>query len=305
MAVYNDAKYLPYSVKSILKQDYPDFEFLIIDDGSSDNTEEVIHNFKDTRIVYKKINHRGLAGALNYGMKISSGDWIARLDADDLNTSNRISLQLTEIKKEGQADVLASRSVYFNNNKKVLFLINPPEDDGEIKKFLNLHNPINHSSVAFKKSSITNNNGYDENFRCYEDFELWFRLRHKLTFKIIPEYLVYTRLRKNSLTAKESKSEIYKMLFMNAKKNFTRSKDSPEALYWNNILFWIEYFYGNKINARKYFIKGMTLKKMIAFLNSFLPEKAFLNLTELRLRQRIISKTKNLSKFKKELDSLL
>lgn len=304
MPVYNDSGFLRCSVKSILNQEFSEFEFLIIDDGSTDNTEEVIQEFKDSRINYKKIPHKGLAGALNYGLSEASGDFIARIDADDLNTSQRLRIQLDAFNRNPELDVISSRSVYFNGKYKILFFIDPPEKDSEIKSFLNLHNPINHSAVIFRKKKITENRGYNETFNCYEDFELWFRLRDKLTFHVIPEYLVYTRLRRDSLTARENKTKIHKLLFDNAFKEYNKSNDEKGKEYWNNILFWIEYFYGDKIRARKYAGKKMTYKKLLAFLNTYLPEKAFMNVAGLRIRQRIQSKLINQKKFKSELKSL-
>ena len=305
MAVYNDAEYLKYSVRSILNQTFKDFEFLIIDDGSTDNPEEVLNSFKDSRINYKKIKHKGLAGALNFGLSVSSGDWIARIDADDVNTKSRLSKQIEAIRMSPETDVISSWSVYFSNRNKIKFFIKTPEDDKSIKRFLDLHNPVNHSSVIFKKKHIVIEGGYNENFRCYEDFELWFRLREKLTFKILPSYLVYTRLRDDSLTKIEDKQNIYNMLIENAELNYGKIEDKAVKDYWRNILFWTEYFYGEKDKSRKYMTSDFTFKKTLAFLNTYMPDKAFNNITGLRLRYRLQSKIMNQKKYKEELEELI
>lgn len=305
MPVYNDSEFLRSSMNSILNQTYRDFEFLIIDDGSVDETEKIINGIDDSRINYKKITHKGIAGALNYGLKISSGDWIARIDADDVNPPDRLKSQIDFLNKNPGHDVIAGRSVYFKNNGKILFFIKPPENDSEIKKMLNLHNPINHSSVMFNKRKIITDGGYDENFKCYEDFELWFRMRDKLKFKIIPEVLVYTRLRKNSLTKKSDKNQIRELLFKNAFHKEETSKSADEKKFWHNILFWIEYFYGSQENARNYFPKGITIKKSLAYLNTFLPDKIFTESIEFRLRQKIESAFESKSEYQKELNTLL
>src|SRR2546425_317811 len=86
MPAYNSSLYIDSAVKSILNQTFKEFEFLIIDDGSADNSEEEISKYKDSRINYTKLKHRGISVALNYGIKKASCDWIARIDADDLNT---------------------------------------------------------------------------------------------------------------------------------------------------------------------------------------------------------------------------
>ncbi|MDQ3021279.1 MAG: glycosyltransferase [Bacteroidota bacterium] len=305
MAVYNDSKYLKSSVKNILNQTYKNFEFLIIDDGSEDKPEDVIYGFKDSRINYKKIPHCGLAGALNYGLSISSGDWIARIDADDLNSSNRLKTEIDFLKANPEYDVISSSSVYFKDPARILFSIKPPQEDDMIKKFLYLHNPVNHSSVIFNKKKILGGGGYNNKFKSYEDFELWFRMKEELKFKILPEVLVYTRLRKNSLSKTGSKKDIYGLLSGNALQKIKTSDSETEKNLWKNIVFWIEYFYGEKAEARNYFGGSISLKKSLAYINTFLPDKIFEETREYRLRQRLQSHFEGKKKFKQELLKLL
>jgi len=305
MSVFNDGRFLKSSMKSILNQSHKEFEFLIINDGSTDNTDEVISTFKDSRISYKKIAHSGLASALNYGLENSSGEWIARIDADDLSTVDRLKTQIDFISKQPDYDVISSWSIYFKAPHKILFFLKTPQSDKEIKTFLNLHNPINHSSVFFNKKKILDEGGYNTNFKSYEDYELWFSLKDYLRFKNIPEYLVYTRLRNDSMTRRENKKNLYNMLLTNAETNFKNSENEDLKKYWSNILFWIEYFYGDKSGARKYFTKNFSFKKAVAFLNTFLPDKAFDTISGLRIRYRIESQFENIKKFQNELKGLL
>ena len=305
MAAYNDSKYIGSSIKSILNQTFRDFEFIIINDGSTDDTEKIVSSFKDSRIVYKKISHRGLAAALNYGLNISGFEWIARIDADDLNTKDRLKKQIDFLNANRDTDVLSGWSVYFNDKDEILFSLKTPVTDKKIKEFLNLHNPINHSSVIFNKDKILSEGGYNEKFGTYEDFELWFRLRDKLHFRIIPETLVYTRFRDNSMTGRGNKKKIYNMLVENAEKHLQHSESVKEKKYWNNILFWLEYFFGKKESSRKYFSEDITLKKSLAYLNTFLPDNGFEKLIELRIRQRLSSGFRIRKEFKDELIKLL
>ncbi|HMS32699.1 MAG TPA: glycosyltransferase [Ignavibacteria bacterium] len=305
MAAYNDSKYIGNAIRSILNQTFRNFEFLIIDDGSTDGTENVIKSFSDKRINYKKISHRGLAAALNYGLSISSCEWIARIDADDLNSKERLEKQLNFLNENKKTDVLSGWSVYFNEENEILFQLKTPVTDKKIKEFLNLHNPVNHSSVMFNREKILREGGYNEKFGTYEDFELWFRLKDKLHFRILPETLVYTRLRKNSMTGKGSKAKIYRLLFENAESKFNQSVSVKEKKYWSNVLFWVEYFYGSKDRSRKYFTEDITLKKSIAYLNTFLPDNGFEKLAELRIRQRLSSGIRFRKEFKDELKKLI
>lgn len=305
MAAYNDSQYIGSAVRSILNQSFSEFEFLIIDDGSTDSTENIIENFKDKRIAYHKISHRGLAAALNFGLNISGNEWIARIDADDLSTEDRLKKQIDFLNSHGEIDVLSGWSVYFNEQNEILFKLKTPVSDGKIREFLNLHNPVNHSSVIFNRDKILKEGGYNEKFGTYEDFELWFRLKDKLHFRILPEILVYTRFRESSMTGRGSKRKICRMLRKNAEDHLKSSSSAEGKKYWNNILFWIEYFYGNKENARRYFSEDITLKKSLAYLNTFLPGNGFEKLTGLRIRQRLNTGYRIKKKYSEELKKLL
>ena len=94
MTTYNCAPYINQAIKSILNQSYEDFEFLIIDDGSTDDTEKIINQFKDPRIRFIKREHFGRSAALNYGLKNASFDIIALMDADDISHPKRLEIQL-------------------------------------------------------------------------------------------------------------------------------------------------------------------------------------------------------------------
>ncbi len=95
MPTYNCAGYIKDSIRCILNQTFTNFELLIIDDGSEDNTEEVISEIKDSRIHYIKKMHTGLSSSLNFGLKIASNNWIARMDADDLCHPERFKKQIS------------------------------------------------------------------------------------------------------------------------------------------------------------------------------------------------------------------
>ncbi|MBL8006851.1 MAG: glycosyltransferase [Ignavibacteria bacterium] len=290
MPVYNASRYLKNSVRSILNQTFREFEFLIIDDGSTDDSEEIVSSFSDSRIIYKKIPRSGLSAALNYGLEIASGDWIARIDADDLNTPDRIRIQNDFILKNPEYNVVSGCSVYFRDPCEILFVMKVPEFDSDIKNFLNLHNPVNHSAVMFNRKIICQNGGYNEQFSCFEDFELWHRLKDKLNFRILPEYLVFTRLHSRSHSYKADREKIYRML----------SDNNQE-----NDLFWVEYFYGNRKECRKYFFEEFSLRKLTAFVISFFPLKVSDSITELRLMSRIKTKRADKKKFEVELKKLL
>ncbi|MBU2018619.1 MAG: glycosyltransferase family 2 protein, partial [Bacteroidetes bacterium] len=109
MSVYNGDKFLFEAIDSILHQTFTDFEFLIINDGSTDKTEEIILSFNDTRIVYhKNMSNEGLINCLNFGLLIAKGDYIARMDADDIAYPQRFEKQFLFMESNPEVGLLGS-----------------------------------------------------------------------------------------------------------------------------------------------------------------------------------------------------
>ncbi len=305
MSVYNDGKYLVHSVGSILKQTHREFEFLIIDDGSKEDIEKIISGFSDPRIVYKRIEHKGLAGALNYGMNSASGDLIARIDADDISVPERLELQMKFMISNPDVDVTSSESVYINDKMKILFVLKPPGDNESLSRMMNLHNPLNHSAVIFRKEKILEAGGYNESFDCYEDFELWFRMRSKFKFAVMQEVLVFTRLRTDSMTGTQNSNKIHELLAENAKQNLAKSTEGDEKKFWHNILFRIEYFYGDKDRARKYFPAEFKVSNLAAYAATLLPGKLFDRIISSRIKYRLQMNFSDKRKFAQQLKKII
>jgi len=286
MPVFNRSKYAEKSIRSILNQTCKDFEFLIIDDGSTENTEEMVSSFKDSRIVYKKLDkNKGTAAALNFGLKSAKGDWIARIDSDDLNTADRLETQIKFLEDNPEYDVVSSWSVYFKDPGKILFLLKEPVEHKEIYKYLNLHNPINQSGVIYRKK-IIKKEGYNENYLNNEDFELFYRIRDKVRFYNIPKFLVYTRVTKDSLSYTGTNKNIYDFLFPPAFKNLMDSQTKGKSFFWASNIAWINYFYGNRKDSRGYFSNSFSIRNLLAYLTTLLPEKLFNKFLNSRLKYR-------------------
>jgi glycosyltransferase involved in cell wall biosynthesis len=259
MPTYNCGKYISQSIKSILNQSHVRYELLVIDDGSDDNTEEIVKEINDNRIIYEKIEHKGTAAALNRGIFLSKGDWIARIDADDLNHPDRFKKQINFIENNPQYNIISSWSVYFNNKSKICFTWKSPVNHEEIIKSLNSFNPLNQSGLLIKKELLSENK-FDESFDYFEDFEFMYRVRDKVKFYNLPEYLVYTRIRDDSKSVVGNSDKIYNLLFPVSNEKLIESKTSKELKYWNGICGDLCLFYGNIDIANKYFRKSFQLK---------------------------------------------
>ena len=304
MPAYNCGKYIAHSVKSILSQTHKDFELIIIDDGSDDNTEEIVMSFKEPRIIYRKTVHMGTSAALNLGLSIALNDWVARIDADDLNVPDRLEKQIKFLDENPDYDIVSCWSVYFKDPAKVLFLLEEPVEHEDIYEHLDLHNRLNQSGVIYRKSIIIEA-GYNENYKNNEDFELFHRIRDSVKFYNIPEFLVYTRIRSDSRTYSNNNHNIYDFLFPVSFKNMFEAKSKGEHFYWATTIAWLNYFFGDRKSSRGYFKNSFSLKNIAAYLTTFLPDKYFNKFINSHLKYRLKTIFRSSGNYKEELKRLL
>lgn len=273
LPVFNAGEYVSDAIQSILNQTFSDFEFLIIDDGSYDNSEDIVNSFNDKRIRYIKKGHTGLADTLNYGLKITKYDWVARMDADDIAHPDRLKKQIKFINVETENVIIASWAAFFTNST-IGYTIKTPIDNKELIKKLLLHCYINHMTVLYNKNFILSNGGYNENIKVYEDYELWLRLKGKAVFKVIPECLVFVRIRKDSLSRGGTSKKVI-LGYLNKYYPLAELKNKFVTKEVYKIFGWREYFYGTPKLARKYWTKSISIlikpRILLAFFITFLP----------------------------------
>lgn len=223
MSVYNGKKYLKEAIESILNQTFKDFEFIIINDGSTDKTERIIKNYNDLRI--KLINNKkniGLTKSLNKGLRIAKGKYIVRQDADDVSLPRRLEKQINVLEGDKNLGMVASWIKLIDEEGKYLGswpadrANNSPE---EIYYTLNFENCLGHSSTVFRKKIIAALGGYNELYRKSQDYELWQRLSKVTKIKKLKKTLVLRRKHKNNTSVLEHQ-RLEKIIFIrNMKKN--------------------------------------------------------------------------------------
>lgn len=180
LPVYNCEKHICDSINSVLKQNYHNFELIIINDGSSDNTISEILKFKDNRIKFinNKVNF-GLQKTLNTGILASAGKYIARIDADDswLN-KDKLKNQISFLESNQDYILIGTGAICINEEGKYLYKYLKPENDNEIRKTIIGYNCFIHSSVVFKKEAAISVGMYSENNQTKhaEDYDLWLKL---------------------------------------------------------------------------------------------------------------------------------
>lgn len=174
MPVYNAEAHLKEAVESILNQDYRNIEFIIIDDGSTDNSSNIIDEYakRDARIVVIRRENRGIAASLNEGVDRASGDYVARMDSDDIALKHRISTEVKFLEKNGEIDFCGS-NVYINSFDNIRKY---PLSGEDISKFLYFGNAFAHPTIMWKRGVVSSQGQlYDGTFAA-EDYELWTRL---------------------------------------------------------------------------------------------------------------------------------
>ena len=172
MPAYNAGKYIEEAIQSILTQTYSSFEYIIINDGSTDNTEAIIKSFKDERIVY--INNQsnlGLIESLNKGILISKGTYIARMDADDVAMPDRLSEQLKTFNRCPAAVAIGTN--YFVLNGNLLKLAKNEDDSDYLKSLLLFATCFCHPTVMIKNIFSKDGIAYHHDFIHAEDYKLW------------------------------------------------------------------------------------------------------------------------------------
>ncbi len=205
MPVYNAEAYLHLAVQSILDQSLRDFHFLIINDGSSDRSGEIIQSFekKDDRIICINRENKGLSFSLNEGVALSTTPYIARMDADDISLPRRLEQQLAFMEQNPKVDVLGTQAITIDENGREIDKGFLPLSDGQIKWSMFFKTSLAHPSVMIRKSVFDRVGLFKVDTRqekIPEDYELWTRGVDELKFANLEQYLFHYRQVSTSLS---------------------------------------------------------------------------------------------------------
>lgn len=195
MSVYNGMPYLKEAVKSILSQTYKNFEFIIVDDASDDSTPKYLKLLKDKRIkIITNKKNLGLAESLNKALKISKGNFIARMDADDISHPKRIETQVKFLTKNPEIDLCGTWANLINPKGEKIGEKKYPADPKSVNKAITWYTAVIHPTYMGKKSFFDNLHGYRENYNFAEDYDLLARAKNKFQITNIPVKLLSWRL---------------------------------------------------------------------------------------------------------------
>ncbi len=241
MAVYNGAAYLRQAIESILTQTFRDFEFLIINDGSTDDSRAIVASYGDPRIrILDSSENIGLTRSLNRGLAAARGELIARQDADDVSHPTRLEKQVTFMDAEPEVVVVGAQARLINARGRTIraYGWEKLQSDAGLRWQIMFDSAFVHTSVMFRRSIVWGTEGgYDETFATSQDFELWSRLSRRNKLRNLPDVLVDLRQHPKSVSANNTEGKIAKIravLRANLRANLP---DYPDVEEWMDL--WI------------------------------------------------------------------
>lgn len=227
MSVYNGSRYLREAVNSILNQTFTDFEFIIIDDCSTDpKVWEILSQYEqqDQRIkLLQNETNLGLTKSLNKGLSEAQGEYIARMDADDISLETRLEKQVKVLNEKAEIVLVSCNLEYINSNGEKVGECKRDAPPDLVAWNLLFYNHIGgHSQVMFRREPVMNLGGYSEVIPYTQDYELWLRLSNIGDFFILPENLLQYRQGDANKISIQKKEEQKRYLLLSARRNIER-----------------------------------------------------------------------------------
>jgi hypothetical protein len=200
MSVCDGEKHLREAVESILAQTFTDFEFLIVNDGSTDRTRDILDLYHDERLRIVHQENTGLIRALNTGLHLARGEYVARMDADDVSHPLRLEMQIEVLDSNPIVDLVASSCRLIDEDGRV-FDHAEMETDGIYRLWiLQFRNAYVHGSVTYRRKRVMDLHGYSEKCLHAEDYDLWLRMTSAPSTAMIPTYLYDLRMWPESIS---------------------------------------------------------------------------------------------------------
>lgn len=211
MTAYNEEAYIRATIDSVLAQTYTDFEFIIVNDGSTDSTHQILEDYaaSDNRIRIINQPNAGTTAATVNGMNAATGEYVARMDADDLSLETRFEKQVKALDQRPDCVAVTSYFEHFRDDGSIKMVT----DDVGPEELIGLYNLFSnriggHGQVMFRRDAYVKAGGYDPQFRSAEDYDLWCRMIHLGRFALIEEVLYRWRVGHGSTSDKTKNVQI-------------------------------------------------------------------------------------------------
>lgn len=210
MPVFNAEKYLSYAIESILLQTFKDFEFIIVDDCSTDNSWKIIKDYarQDSRILpLRNSENLRTTKTLNRGLRVTKGKYMVRMDADDWSYPDRLQKQFDFMENRLNVGVSGGTIEICDERLKVLNLRRYPQTDENVRKIIFRYSPFAHPATIWRMKIIKEIGGYNENIPLTQDYELYFRVGQKSKFSNLSDVILKLRTHNDSSSLALGKSQ--------------------------------------------------------------------------------------------------
>ena len=230
MSAFNGDAFLAEAVESILAQTVTDFEFIIIDDGSTDKTPEILSMYakRDARVRVFQQENRGRAESLNRGIELSRSRYIARMDADDIALPDRLNEQVNFLVHHPEVGLLGGAYELVTGSGR-LRTVRPPLDDPHIRTLMLRFNPICHPTVMMRKDLVLASGGYRKALLDADDYDLWLRIGERSRLANLDKVVLQYRLHPRQVSVQNMRHQTFCVLAARAAAKLRRNGD-PDPL---------------------------------------------------------------------------
>lgn len=293
LPVYNGEKFLKAAIDSVLQQTYTNFEFIIINDGSKDNSEKICTSYTDSRIRYYSFDNSGLAKTLNKGIELAQGDFIARQDQDDISLPQRLELQMKFMEKNPDVILLGTSGIIINEIDAKIGEHKHPTSSSVLAFDLMFDNPFIHSSVIFRKKHKGFSFFYPESPDVFEDYGMWSEMSFHGKIANLEDSLIHYRHHPGGMSKMDSikrKRMLYTQSTQNIKRLVSGKLTDNEIENLCN-LFFHQYDKGTCFNKNEIMD---TLSIISELLSEKFPEEKKLILSRLKDYQKVLGSRYNM-----------
>ena len=214
MAVYNGKDFLPETIDAVLGQTFRDFEFVIIDDGSTDGAADVLREYaaRDDRIKLTIRPNKGLTKSLNEGLGLCAAPLVARVDGDDICRPDRLQKQVAFMDLHPEVVLLGGAYELIDEHGRLLTTLNPPTDNAALQQqCLDGTTPICHPLAMFRREAAMKVGGYDESYIVAQDLDLWLRLGEVGELACLPDIVLQYRMHEKSISERKQAMQVANM----------------------------------------------------------------------------------------------
>ena len=208
LPVYNAEKFLAETLDSLLRQTYIDFEVVAINDGSVDDSLKILKRYAewDSRIKVHTQQNQGLVKTLNKAATLAEGEFLARIDADDVALPRRFELQIKQLKKDSSIVLLGGGFDVMNEDGEILYHDAVPTNPTDLLNAMYTRNPLAHGSIMMRTNAFQTSGGYSPDCGPTEDYDLWVRLSNIGKVAALKQTIFRWRVNSTGITSTQSKA---------------------------------------------------------------------------------------------------